>query len=395
VIAKRGEWLAKLNPDWHYLSVVSVEEAWETGKLEERKEALATLRNQEPARAREWLQEAWKVENANTKASLATILIHHLSMDDEPMLEEMLSDKSQKVREVASKLLFHLPGSRLVNRLWEGAKAWIVLKKTGSLLSKKTKLELHIPKPLPDDITHDGIEPNRDKFLKEFTSRNPVQKWAVQGCTEPEIWLYQIMTVIPPSRWPEQLNIEASIFLNLLLNNDFSKFLPALFAATTLHKDEVFARVLLNGFTDISKLFKPAKADAEVVGLKYELINILPDKHTYLDDLLGLLDSDNYLFYSYLQVFDYEWPFLVALTALKKIAQKCSSNQYYYYYYDARQVQKLSPYLPVQVMQEWPNLEPPDAIGKARWHQATTLLFASLELKKRVSEVFRSTSEKG
>jgi hypothetical protein len=335
----------------------------------------------------------WKVENANTKAAFLSVFIHHLSHDDEPMLEDMLGDKSQKVREAASSLLFNLPSSRLMSRLWEGVKSWIVLKKSGSLLSKKTKLELHIPKPLPAAFTHDGLEPNRDKFLKEFTSRNPVQKWAANGCTEPEIWLYQIMSVMPPSRWPEHLGIEPAIFLGLLLNNDFSKFLPALFGATVLHKEEAFARVLLKEFTDIAKLFKPAKADAEVIRLKYDLINILLDKHTYLTDLLDLLDNDNYLFYSYLEVFNYEWPLLTALKALKKIAEKCSSNQYYYYYYDARQVQKLSPYLPVEVMHEWPRLEPPDEIGKARWHQATALLFNSLELKRRVNEVFTLENE--
>jgi hypothetical protein len=315
-------------------------------------------------------------------------------MADEPMLEEMLTDKSQKVREVASKLLFHLSGSRLMKRLWEAARSWVVLKKSGSLLSKKTKLELHISKPLPAVMIQDGIEPNRDKFLKEFTSRSPVQRWAVNGCTEAEIWLYQIMSVVPPGRWPEQLNIEPSIFVGLLLNNDFSKFLPALFGATVVHKDEAFARLLLEEFTDITKLFKPAKADAEVVGLKYELINILPEKESYLSELLNLLDNDNYLFYSYLQIFDYEWPLPVALKALKKISEKCNSNQYYYYYYDARQVQKLSPYLPAGVLHEWSKLEPPGEIGKARWQQATALLYNSLELKKRVVEVFAAESSK-
>jgi hypothetical protein len=46
-----------------------------------------------------------------------------------------------------------------MNRLWEGARSWIILKKSGSLLSKKTKLELHIPKPLPAAMIQDGIEP--------------------------------------------------------------------------------------------------------------------------------------------------------------------------------------------------------------------------------------------
>ncbi len=395
VTGKRGMWLATLNPDWKYISVIPADETWQTGKLDERKEALEMVRRQDKAKARMWLQEVWKAENANTKAALLPVFLINLSMDDEPMLEEMLGDKSQKVREAAGKLLFHLSGSRLINRLWEGAKDWVTLKKSGSLLSKKTKLELHIPKPLPASIVHDGIEPNRDKFLKEFTSKNPVQKWAVNGSTEPEIWLYQIMSVVSPSRWPAQLDIESSVFVGLLLNNDFSKFLPALFHATVLHKDELFAKLFLKEFTDIAKLFKPAKVDAEVLALKYELIHILPDKPAYLNELLELLDNDNYLFYSYLQIFDYVWPLTVALKALKKIAHKCSSNQYYYYYYDARQVQKLSPYLPLEVMHEWPTLEPSDEMGKSRWHQATTLLFNSLELRKRVSEVFKASNEIG
>jgi uncharacterized protein YlaN (UPF0358 family) len=70
------------------------------------------MRREAPDKAREWLQEVWKVENANTKASFLHVFMHNLTMADEPMLEEILHDKSQKVREVASRLLFHcrVPG---------------------------------------------------------------------------------------------------------------------------------------------------------------------------------------------------------------------------------------------------------------------------------------------
>jgi hypothetical protein len=388
VTGKRGEWLSAINPEWQYFTSVPVEEVWQTGKLEERKEVLEKVRREDPAKSREWLQEVWKTENAHTKAALLSVFSLNSSLEDEPMLEEILSDKSHKVRETASSLLQALSGSALIERVWAKGKSWLVLKKSGSLLSKKTRLELTIPKPLSEEFIKDGIEPGKEKYLKEVASRNPIQKWAVSGCSETEVWLYQLFAVIPPARWSKHLELKQEVFVGFFLNNDLSKFIPALIQATLLHQDIAFAHTLLKHYSDISKLFKPSKNDADIHGLKYALISILPEKQSYQDELLQLLNNDNYLFYSHIQVFDYEWPLPFALKVLKKISEKCSSSQYYYYYYDAKQVQKLSAYLPVGVLHEWMNLQPADEMGKARWQQATALLCNSLELKKRVKEVF-------
>jgi hypothetical protein len=98
VTSKRGEWLLQLNAEWQYLSTGILEEAWQTGKPEARKEALFFLRKSDPAKAREWLLETWNTEKSVTKTTYLKLFMTNLSMDDEPMLEQMLQEKARTVK---------------------------------------------------------------------------------------------------------------------------------------------------------------------------------------------------------------------------------------------------------------------------------------------------------
>src|SRR5688572_15671472 len=111
---KRGEWLGSLNTDWNFSSTQTGEDIWQTGTLEQRKEILKQTRNTYPAKAREWLQQTWTQEDANTKTSLLEILADNAGEEDIPFLEGLAAEKSKKVKDLAIKLLKQVPTSAIV-----------------------------------------------------------------------------------------------------------------------------------------------------------------------------------------------------------------------------------------------------------------------------------------
>lgn len=387
VAGKRGAWLAQFNPDWQYMFPASPEEIWQTGKPEERKKVLAELRLTNPALAREWLLDVWRNENANTKSSFLSVFSNGLSMEDEPMLESILQDKSQKVRETAANLLFLLPNSRLIERVWQQTHTWIRVEDLGRLLglgAKRMVLKLILPDSLSQDLIKDGIEPSKEKLLKEFASSGEVHKRAVASCMESETWLYQVLLAIPAHRWYKHLDISPDVFVSLFLHDDFSKFIPALSNAAILHKEVALIKALLVPYINGNRHVKQAQQEGLALSQQFSLIYALPpaERSHYLDELLALFGTNNYQFFQYVSIFNYTWPLDFSLRVLQIIANKCSANRYYYF--DVRQIQGLSEYFPTAVLEHFNQLAPADEMAYSRWQQVTQPLHDSLELKNQM-----------
>ncbi len=129
VLGVRGRWLAQQNPDWDYacgLDLVNadlaiLQDQWETGDRVERRTALSQWRHQQPRQAREALIATWKQETAYNRTTWLQTLATNLSLEDEPFLEQALSDRSQAVREMAAELLSQLIGSQHMQRMT----AWV------------------------------------------------------------------------------------------------------------------------------------------------------------------------------------------------------------------------------------------------------------------------------
>jgi hypothetical protein len=400
VIGKRGEWLSALNPEWQHFSTVSLQEAWQTGNLEIRKEVLLQLRKTNPAVARDWLLETWKSEKSTTKTAFLNLFSVHLSMADEPMLEQMLQEKARIVKEVAEKLLFRLKESRVLNRIWLEAHQCIKLVKKGNIFrGNQANIQVEIPSTLPVILEQNGIIPTKDKFLSHcqhiFTAHSTLRTFhhlVLAGLTEAESWLYQICLILPPEKWKQQFVLSDEELIQLLLNDEFSYLISALVNAAILHQDYGFIQAILPQYLQRNR-FLSVHRDKSGYYLRFNLIDALPisEKQAYEHELIHLLEQDDFQFYSYLEVYNYQWSHSMARAILKKIAEKCSSGKYYYHFYDPRQIQKLSQYLPPTICQEWEALQPPDEMGKARWQQATSLLFNTLDLKQRISLIFPET----
>ncbi|MEI6180557.1 MAG: DUF5691 domain-containing protein, partial [Chloroflexales bacterium] len=187
LLGARGRWLADLNPDWDYATMpgdVSAAEVvtshWETGSRDARLALLARLRAAEPERARELLAAVWASEKVDERADFLATFAEGLSMADEPLLEQALNDRAERVRRVAADLLSRLPDSalnaRMIARVSQLVR-WVA--------GAKPQIELTLPEAYDKSMQHDGI----------------VRKPVSSGIGEKAWWLSQMLELIPPDAW--------------------------------------------------------------------------------------------------------------------------------------------------------------------------------------------------
>ncbi|WP_129629087.1 DUF5691 domain-containing protein [Candidatus Oscillochloris fontis] len=198
VLGTRGRWLASLNPEWDYallgdqtLSDAEITTLWETGSHAVRVALLAQVRSRNPAQARDLLITTWSSERADERLALLKTLAEGLSMADEPFLEQVLDDRSERVRKAAAALLAELPASRLVQRMVDRLTPllhWtpgVGPRLPGVGQIKKPSLEVRLPEECDAAMQRDGI------VLKPVSKKLGERAW----------WLNQMLEVVPPAVW--------------------------------------------------------------------------------------------------------------------------------------------------------------------------------------------------
>ncbi|GGH65990.1 hypothetical protein HNQ91_001966 [Filimonas zeae] len=176
-MGNRGRWLCGFHKEWLALPAMSEEDRWQTGTPDMRKQVLQQIRETDPAKALEWLQQTWPQENAGTRASLLKLLHTNISEQDLPWLETLLTDKSQKVKDEALLLLQKLPGSTVIQHFWQLAQQVISLSPSG--------ISIQLPAEVDDRIYELGIDKTAGK-------NNQADEAGI---------IYQLFSFIPPQYW--------------------------------------------------------------------------------------------------------------------------------------------------------------------------------------------------
>ncbi|MEG0922889.1 MAG: DUF5691 domain-containing protein [Comamonas sp.] len=194
VLGERGRWLAMLNPQWSYAAGVqetaTAELIWQEGSIAQRVSLLESERATDPAKARERLESSLKELNAKERAPMVQALQVGLAMDDEPLLEKLLADRSKEVRDNAANLLTNLPGSahslRMIGRLQ-------------AMLGKNAKGEWQIepPEESSKDWERDGVVLQPPSYIKGQRA------WWLQQMVElsPVGWWLQTLDKTPEQLW--------------------------------------------------------------------------------------------------------------------------------------------------------------------------------------------------
>ncbi|SMC27846.1 hypothetical protein SAMN02745857_02992 [Andreprevotia lacus DSM 23236] len=225
LLGERGRWLAAQNPDWQWVlqaapapaDAAELEQQWQEGTPAARKTALTAQRQRDPALARDWLAAALPQEKAEQRQALSEVLADGLSSDDEALLNQLLGDRSQGVRQQAAGLLAQLPASALAARVRERVAAcvqWQVpdapqgtVAKVGAWLSGKRAvpaLSINPPNELPKDWERDGI-------LAQPPHGTGARSW----------WLAQLLGLLPPDAWTAPAGLTPAELLPLLKKQEW------------------------------------------------------------------------------------------------------------------------------------------------------------------------------
>lgn len=186
VLGARGLWLAQQNPAWKFAAgtdqQADPEKLWSEGTFEQRLAVLRNERANHPQAARERLEAAVKELNAKERLAMLEVLRARLSMDDEALLERLLTDRSGDVKQLAAELLSALPQSAHSQRVI----AWItpLLKRDGDTWT------IEPPEKENTDWPRDGIHIKVQGFFQ-----GGERAW----------WLFQLTRLTPPAWWTETL----------------------------------------------------------------------------------------------------------------------------------------------------------------------------------------------
>ncbi|MEO0985477.1 MAG: DUF5691 domain-containing protein [Cyanobacteria bacterium J06639_14] len=206
VLGQRGQWLAAQNPAWRYGEVQTLTDfspaspasqiIWEEGSRSERALFLQRWREVDPAAAREALTVVWSSERAKEREALLEVLATHLSMADEPFLENALDDRGQFVRELAAELLVQLPESGLSQRMVQRIQPWVRLQQGRQDL----QIIVTLPEACEQDWERDGINPTPPKgkgqrawWLEQMLASVPLNVWQAEPAA--------IVRAIPGHPW--------------------------------------------------------------------------------------------------------------------------------------------------------------------------------------------------
>ena len=194
VLGERGRWLAALNPQWSYAGgvqeIADPEQIWQEGSIDQRLALLHGERQTGPARARSRLEASLKELSAKERAPMVMALGTGLSLEDEPLLEKLLGDRSKEVRENAARLLSRLPQSGHSQRIT----GWLQ-----AMLSRNAKGEWQIepPEEGSKDWERDGIALQPPAYVKgvkawwlqQMVEQAPVDFWIdTLGMTPEQLW---------------------------------------------------------------------------------------------------------------------------------------------------------------------------------------------------------------
>ena len=211
-IGERGRWLAGHHQPWRWATArpladegalpADAEALWQEGLPSERLAILRLLRAQDPARAREWLADAWKAEKAEFRSEATGTLERGLSLADEPFLEAALDDRSATVRAEAAKLLLRLPASALARRLRERAEQFLTF--TPGLLAGGWRAAA---KALVKGSAGGKLAAAPPTAYDKAWSRDGLIPTPTRGIGERAWWLVQHLATVPPAHWAARFGV--------------------------------------------------------------------------------------------------------------------------------------------------------------------------------------------
>ncbi|MGX5856159.1 DUF5691 domain-containing protein [Dyadobacter jiangsuensis] len=229
-----GQWLCNLNPRWRVLrdGTEEDENVWETGSMENRKAFLSALRRTDPSAATTLLENTLPQENANNRLAFLQLLHDGLSLADEPFLQKLVTDKSQKVKETAIGMLRQIQGSAINRHHLDCLLSMLQVREERHLLITKKKKVV-----IAGDVTPD-----------ESIFKTGIEKISTEKGVQDHVFIAgQLLSAIGPALLSSRLNITDQELIILFLEHPAAKaLLPFLTSAAVQFKCKSWALALLH-----------------------------------------------------------------------------------------------------------------------------------------------------
>ena len=225
VLGERGRWLAAKRGVWVWARGVQAQPSiddrrrvWDEGRFEERAEAVQSLREIDPDRARDWIGESWKTETSDARLTLVAVLANRLSEADEEWLASMSRDRTRAVRAAIVSLLARLPRSGTTARLTERAEGMLEWR-SAARGAGSSELVVQPPAEFDPAWEADGL-----------VARPP------KGAGERAHWLVQALSLVHPRHWSERFGQPPIAIARAALATDWAApVMEGLTRAAALH----------------------------------------------------------------------------------------------------------------------------------------------------------------
>jgi Family of unknown function (DUF5691) len=237
VLGSRGRWLAMRHENWHYAAIdphswQDVRRVWDVSSEVQRRTLAAQLRAVAPAQGRALVESTWRGAGDHQRLHLIKQLETGLSLEDEPLLETALDDRSRLVRKQAADLLSSLPGSRFCRRLENYVPGYLSWDS-----GQEQPLSVSLP-PVTSAMRRDGLVGRlnakpahvRSQEMIALTGGVPLDYWQdTWGCSPAAL-----LGAVPDTNWPRTLATGFALAASRQQNATWAAAVLAQFGVTNI-----------------------------------------------------------------------------------------------------------------------------------------------------------------
>jgi hypothetical protein len=342
LLGRRAAWLIPQHPQWRTLAPQGEVARWPEAGFEERQLIFGSLREQAPQEALELLTTVWDNLSYRHKGAYLELLEKGISPNDEAFLERARQDNRKEVRLKAANLLATIPESALIGRIFAE------LIPLFSFDPVRERLEVILPKDIPDATAQDGIRPG-------------VKKGKHGGLKTD--WLFECVSRIPATYWMQHFDwTREALILFFDTTNKADLLLAALGNASVRFRDQELGTALIR-YLVFKNGMVPQELDWQALVRRIPVADFQQMMGEFLERQPGLLE-EKHLLTRMLELGPHPWNSETSRTLINGLKQWMSESKTFLWnlWHYKRLLETAAYSMPIDLLDElaadWPIQSP-------------------------------------